>query len=67
MGTVPDHEDAWGDERRNDDAFEFAEEINPQRLLDVQLRIATGFYDRPAVLLATAGRILEERDVSLPY
>ena len=38
-------------------------EIDPQRMLEVQLRIATGFYERPGVLLTTAERILRERDL----
>ena len=35
----------------------------PEKLLEVRLRIAAGFYDRPGVRAITAERILDAGDV----
>jgi len=40
------------------------EEISPQRLLEIRLRIATDYYKRPGVRSVTAERILASRDLT---
>jgi len=37
--------------------------LDPERILEIRLRIAAGFYDRPGVRLTAAGRILKTGDV----
>lgn len=64
MGTARDAENSSPDQRTYRDlAPDAFVEMDPQRMLEVQLRIATGFYERPSVLRATAERILQEGDL----
>jgi len=37
--------------------------LDAERLLEIRLRIASGFYDRPGVRLTAAARLLESGDV----
>ena len=64
MGNIPDRGNSRFDKRpHRNSAVDDLHEICPQKILDVRMRIATGFYERPDVLLAAAGRILEQWDV----
>ena len=37
--------------------------VDPERFLEIRMRIAGGFYDRPGVRLAAARALLESGDV----
>jgi len=41
-------------------------ELDPQRMLEIRLRIASGYYDRHGVNLTTAEKLLTSGDISLP-
>ena len=40
--------------------------LDPERILEIRLRIASGFYDRRGVRLMAADRLLKSGDVKAP-
>ena len=57
-GTSPDKRQTQGDTMQS-----ASQGRSPRRLMEVRIRVASGYYDHPAVLIAAAEKMLEKGDI----